>query len=105
MKDTISNIKGMLLKKALGFTSEDVIDEYAYKEGEFCLIKRKRVRKKLPPDVNAAKAYIQLTKNEAEIVNLTDEQLENEKIKLLNELHNLCGNNKTTNESQGEGGI
>jgi hypothetical protein len=102
MKDEVLSIKEMLLKKALGFTAQDVIDEYVFKEGEFFLIKRKKVRKKFPPDVKAAKAYIELTKNET-VTSMTDEQLEEEKINLMNMLKKL--EDKTTPESQGEGGI
>ncbi len=100
MKDTVSSIKEMLLKKALGCSYEDIIDEYTCKEGELLLVKRKKMLKNYPPDVNAAKAYIKLIREEDTIESMTDEQLEREKIKLLNELKDLEEKNQ-----QGEGGI
>jgi hypothetical protein len=87
-KSQQKNLTEALFKKALGYDIEEVVEEYvADKEDENRLIlsKKKVIQKKVPPDISAVKTLLQLmTKNkEKNFVNLTDEELEKEKIKLL----------------------
>lgn len=83
-------IKQALLKKALGYESDEVIEEYSADEnGKPILIKRKITKKFNPPDITALRFLLE--KNELaddEISKMTDEQLMREKerlLKLLNE--------------------
>lgn len=74
-----------LYKKACGYTVEEVTREYGVDEnGNTRLIKQKVQSKYVPPDVTALKAYIEL-KNK-ELFEMTDEELEREKSRLLAEL-------------------
>ncbi len=83
-------IKQALLKKALGYESDEVIEEYSADEnGKPILTKRKITKKFNPPDIAALRFLLE--KNELaddEISKMTDEQLMREKerlLKLLNE--------------------
>ena len=74
-------IQKALLKRALGYDSSETVEEYA-KDGEDMTIVRKKVTKKnVPPDITALKLIID--KDSEPIENLTDEELEKEKLRLL----------------------
>lgn len=49
-------IKGALLERALGYDADEVVEEYGFSEGEAVLVKRKVTRKRVPPDIQAAKS-------------------------------------------------
>lgn len=71
-----------LYKKACGFTVEEETREYAVgDDGSSRLLKQKVQTKYIPPDVTALKAYIELRNNE--LAEMTDEQIEEEKFRLL----------------------
>lgn len=79
----------VLVKKALGFDLEEIVEEYVIdKENENNLIlnKRKVIKKHIPPDMTAVKTLMQLEKNKKSLFHLTDEELQEEKMKLLKQL-------------------
>lgn len=84
------------IKRAVGYVSEEVVEEYACQEGELVLNKRKVTVKDVPPDVSAVKMLLDFKGSE---VNLTDEQLAQEKQRLIKELAELnrSGKKDTTN--------
>ena len=58
-------------------------EEYVGEEdGGVKMVKRKVVSKNVPPDVSAVKLLVELS-NETDVKNLTDEELEMEKIRLI----------------------
>ncbi|MBO4472646.1 MAG: hypothetical protein J5765_02430 [Clostridia bacterium] len=75
-----------LYKKAVGYTATEKTLEYS-PEGE--LIKKKVTSKHYPPDITALKAYLELLSGEESIENMTDEELEKEKERLLKELEEI----------------
>ena len=79
------NIKEALLKKAIGFESDEIVEEYTTDEsGNAVLSKRKITKKVNPPDVNALKFLLeQNSLFDDEISKMTDEQLLAEKERLL----------------------
>lgn len=79
------NIKDALLKKAIGFESDEIVEEYTTDEnGNAVLSKRKITKKVNPPDVNALKFLLeQNSLFDDEISKMTDEQLLAEKERLL----------------------
>ncbi len=82
-----SKIKKALINKALGFTTQEIIEEYGYSGDEFVLQKRKTSTKSYPPDLTALQLLLEKEDEKLnEYSNMTDEELENEKIKLLKEL-------------------
>lgn len=80
-------IKKALLKVALGYALEEVTEEYGVEEGELKLVKRKETRKDVPPDLKAVKLLLDETDYSA----LSDEELEEEKKKLLRQFKEEYG--------------
>ena len=82
-------LKEALLNKALGYTTQEVIEEYGYTGEEFVLQKRKTSTKSYPPDLSALQLLLDKeVKDVNDLENMTDEELNNEKerlIKLLKE--------------------
>ena len=73
-------VKDALRRRALGFETDEVVEEYAFQEGEAVLLKRKVTKKTVPPDIQAAKI---LMEEQKPLRTLTDEQLQEEKERLL----------------------
>ena len=86
------NVKKALRKKAFGYDTEETVEEFAYREGEEILSKKKVTRKNVPPDITAIKMLLE----EDDLSAMTDEELEKEKIRLLKLLEkmNLKGEKK-----------
>lgn len=72
----------ILVKRAKGYRYTERTDEYAVVDGERKLVKSKKVSKRIQPDVNAVKALITLDDSQ-DVTQLTDEQLQVEKLRLL----------------------
>lgn len=76
-------VKKALLKRAVGYEAQEVTEEYTDDgEGGVKMVKRKVVSKNVPPDVSAVKLLVELS-GEEDVKNLSDEELENEKLRLL----------------------
>lgn len=79
MKDDKTNpsdrerVQRALLKKALGYTVEEAVEEYASDGEELRLIKRKVSTRHLPPELTAAKEI--LSQRERGAAELSDEEL------------------------------
>lgn len=78
-------IKDALLKKALGYESVEIVEEYTTDEnGQAVLSKRKITKKFNPPDINALRFLLeQSSLSDDEISHMTDSQLIQEKERLL----------------------
>ncbi len=88
MEDNVREAKKALLKKALGFKTKEIVEEYSASDGEIVLTKKKVTQKTVPPDCMAIKMLIEGTDEDRY---LTDEQLQEEKerlLKLLKEMEN-----------------
>lgn len=85
--DSVDNYKSLLvdvlLRKAKGFVNEEKTEEFAVVDGELTLVKRKIVTKQVLPDLNAIKALIELDGQQTDVTQMTDEQLRQEKVRLL----------------------
>ena len=78
------DMQGAMLKKALGYTVTEKVVEYIIDEnGNKKPTKEKRQTKYYPPDPSALKSYIELSGKECDIENMTDEELEKEKNRLM----------------------
>lgn len=73
-------IKGALLERALGYDADEVVEEYGFSEGEAVLVKRKVTKKRVPPDIQAAKMLLD---GAPLLTALSDEELQKEKERLL----------------------
>lgn len=79
-------LRQTLIKKAKGFVIEEVLQEFSVDEnGNMVLVKKKITQKEIAPDSSAIKYLLELENlNSNRFANMTDEQLKQEKIKLLN---------------------
>lgn len=79
-------IKKALLKKALGYNADEIVEEYAIDNGQPVLLKKKITKKHYSPDISAVKVL--LTKYyktyEEKIAQMSDEELFEEEKRLLN---------------------
>lgn len=75
-------LKRAALKRAVGYTAEETVEEYAMQDGELVLVKRRVTTKDVPPDISAVKMLLDAD----DTPELTDEELEAEKRRLLKEL-------------------
>lgn len=78
-------IKQALLKKALGFECDEIVEEYTADEnGNSILSKRKITKKVNPPDLNALRFLLERAElSDDDIAKMTDKQLLAEKERLL----------------------
>lgn len=74
-----------LLKVALGYQLAEVTEEYAETDGALKLVKRKKTKKDVPPDLKAVQMLLSGENGEG-YADWTDEQLEAEKARLLEKL-------------------
>ena len=72
-------LEDAVLKVALGFSIEEITEEYDARDGELKLIKRKETKKDVPPDLKAVKMML----GESDYSALSDEELERERKRLL----------------------
>ena len=71
-----------LLKVALGYQVAEVTEEYAEVDGVLKLMKRKKTKKDVPPDLKAVQMLLSTEEN-GEYRDWSDEDLEKEKQRLL----------------------
>ncbi len=76
------SVRDALKKCAVGFGTSEVVEEFAMDEGELRLVKRKVTRRDIPPDIKAVKMLL----DDDDLSAMTDEQLEREKEKLMQQL-------------------
>ena len=79
-----TKLKKALIKRALGYDSEEIIEEYIKTDDGVVLNKKKVTIKSVPPDVTALKILLEY--NPEPLSLMTEEQLELEKERLLEEL-------------------
>ena len=82
---TRDEILDAVVKRACGYEAKETVEEYAVVDGSLELVKRKVTTKDVPPDMTAAKMII----DGGDVSDLTDEQLETERKRLINQLYNL----------------
>lgn len=74
-----------LLKKAMGYSVDEIVEEYVNDENELKLVKKKITKKHIPPDINAAKALLEKSNemNLEKIKSLSNEELQKLREKVL----------------------
>jgi hypothetical protein len=92
-KSNKKRLEDALVKKATGYFVEEITEEYSLDDGETKLVKRKVVKKDVPPDMTAIKILLDGDK-EKSIEEFTDEELEQEKARLISELKHIEENNE-----------
>lgn len=78
-------INKALIKRALGFTAKEVVEEFAFSEEGAKLTKRKITKKNIPPDISAVKVLLEVLngENSYDFEAMTDEELFKERDRLL----------------------
>ena len=75
-------VKAALVKKALGFDATEIVEEYVSDEqGDIRLSRKKVTTKNVPPDVTALKMLLE--DDGTPVSQMTDDELEKEKTRLL----------------------
>ena len=77
------DILDAVFKRACGYEAQETVEEYAVVDGSLELVKRKITTKDVPPDMTAAKMLFESN----DVNDLTDEQLEAERQRLIRELN------------------
>ena len=72
-----------LIKKAKGCLVKERTDEYVVTDNRKVLVKSRVVSKRAPPDVAAIRALLQMNGEDIPITDMTDEQLNEEKMRLI----------------------
>ena len=77
-------IRKALLDKALGYTTEEIIEEYNLDGNDLVLQKRKTSTKSYPPDLSALQMLLDETEDDFDkYKKLSNDELEKEKIRLI----------------------
>lgn len=69
-------------RKAIGYTTEERVEEQVLKDGEMQTVKLKLTVKEVAPDISAVKCLIELD-GDTPVLDMTEQQLEQEKARLL----------------------
>ena len=64
----------------MGFDTSEIVEEYTVNEGELKLVKRKVTKRDVPPDIKAVKMLLD---GEADASQMSDEELEERREKLI----------------------
>lgn len=84
-----TKLHSSLLKKALGYEVDEITEEYNMDEDSLKLIKRKVVKKHIPPDYSAVKVLCEYFNNDMDLEDMTETELQEEKRRLLEQLKTL----------------
>ena len=80
-------LKELLLKAAKGYEVAEITNEYAEVNGKMQLTKRKEIKKEVPGDLKALQLLLETVDSDVmRETTLSDEELEKEKQRLLNQL-------------------
>lgn len=85
MKNSQKGVREALRKKALGYSTSEIVEEWGMQDGSMQLVKRKVTTKDVPPDLSALKVYMEDEK-ESEYEAMSVEELMAERDKLLAQL-------------------
>lgn len=82
----MKKLESALLKKALGYTCEEVVEEYGHTEEGFSLTKKKVTKKHVPPDLAAIRAYLEMEGTDDSLREMSMDELLKERKRLIAEL-------------------
>lgn len=79
-------INDAVYKRAIGYEANEIVEEYSFDESGDCILNKRKVTKKhISPDLSAAKLFLEKLSevNNSELKELTEEELNKEKLKLI----------------------
>ena len=97
----MKKLEDALLKKALGYTCEEVVEEYGQTEDGFSLTKKKVTKKHVPPDLGAIRAYLELEGVDDTIADMSMDELLAERQRLIAELQNKTPEDRKNGSKKG----
>jgi hypothetical protein len=83
-KSTNKKLKEALLNKALGYTTQEITEEYGISGDDFVLQKRKMSTKSYPPDLSALQILLDEEVEFNEFEKKSDDELKKEKERIVN---------------------
>lgn len=96
----LQSLHTVLLKKAMGYKIKETTDEFVVIDDEVKLTKRKVNVKYYPPDLNAIELLLQKNNDYNNLKTLSNEQLEEEKLKLIKKLNLFKSAEKTIKKEE-----
>lgn len=84
-ESVMSELLAVVRKKAEGYVTSERVEEYTNSDGDMQLLKCKVTQKEVPPDLSAVKLLMEMNGVDP-YENMTEEELEKEKRKLIKEL-------------------
>ena len=75
-----ASVVDALHRRAGGYATDEIVEEYAVQDGEETLVRRRVTKKEVPPDISAAKLLLE---REEPLEKMSDEALAAEKKRLL----------------------
>ena len=94
-------VQNALIKRAIGYDASETVEEYSSDGIEMTMVKKKITTKNVPPDISAAKLLLEyLAQKSSDLSNLSDEQLQAEKTRLLQILKEKCKNENSKKRRQ-----
>lgn len=100
-KEKQTLLEDALLKKAIGYDTSEIIEEFSENDGQVVLVKKKVTKKSVPPDMTALKMLLE-GENRADVTTMTEEELKAERKRLLKELANEKGEKVEQGNSEEE---
>ena len=94
----IDDVISAMRRKAIGYETSEKAEEYATVDGELTLIKRKVTTKEVPPDVSAARLLMEANGDVEK--EMTEAEIETEKLRLLRLLKEIESGGKTENGTE-----
>jgi len=90
-KTNLEKIKEALMQRALGYYSNEIVEEYVYDESnQEKIVKKKITKKHIPADLSASKLLLDYYKENTSSYDLmTDKELDQEAIRLIKEYQSL----------------
>ena len=90
-KTNLEKIKDALMKRALGYYSNEIVEEFVYDENnQEKIVKKKITKKHIPADLTASKLLLDYFKENSSAYDLmTDKELDQEAIRLIKEYQSL----------------
>lgn len=79
--ETLQKIRGAIMRRAVGYDTEETVEEYSGNGDDVTMVRKKVTKKNVPPDISAAKLLLE--EPDADYSTMTDEQLEEEKRRLI----------------------
>lgn len=89
---TVKKIRAALLKRAVGYDTEETVEEYSSNGEDVTMVRKKVIKKNVPPDITAAKLLLE--EHGDGYSEMSDEELEAEKTRLLKLLKGESGRKK-----------